>query len=442
MNTQEPGGLDVQIQGTTHMELLPRKERIMGSLSYTAAFFGGCVSIGTFAMGASLLGSLNLIQAALAMLVGCLVIAIALSLCGKPGSRYGIPFTIQARRAFGISGAKIPGILRGIPAIVWFGFQSWVGAGALNLSIETIFGIGKLPVVFVLFTILQVILAIKGFKGIKWLENISSIFILLTLGYMFYVVLSKYNSEVMANIIDIKGSWGLPFWSGTTAFLGIYTTMILNASDYSREYKQDAPLFATTSIYTISIMPITLFMGLIGLMVSGATGNSDPVTVFSTTLDNPFLSVVTLLFVAFAQVSTNVLNNILPPVYVIMDSFKTTYKKSVIAVGILSLLSFPWLLVRPESAAGLSLFIKIYSAFLGPVFAVLITDYFILAKKEINLEEHYDWGGRFRGYNWSGIIAIILGSATSLLFVQISWYISLLPSALVYYILVKARKRK
>ena len=38
--------------------LAPQKVRIMGRLSYLLAWFGGCVSIGTFTMGSSVVGSL------------------------------------------------------------------------------------------------------------------------------------------------------------------------------------------------------------------------------------------------------------------------------------------------------------------------------------------------------------------------------------------------
>ncbi|WMM24291.1 NCS1 family transporter [Tissierella sp. MB52-C2] len=422
-------------------ELLPTKERIMDNLSYLATFLGGCVSIGTFSMGASLIGVLNLTQAILAMAIGCSVIAIALVLSGSAGHKYGIPFTVQARSSFGFKGVKIPGFLRGIPAIVWFGFQSWVGAGAINVSLKTLTGFDNLPVVFVLFTALQVILAINGFHGIKWLENIAVFFILGTLGYMFYTVYTKYGVEVAATITNIEGTWGLPFWGGTTAFLGIYSTMILNGSDYSRELKRETKPFMTGSLYWLSILPATLFMGLIGLMVSGATGNNDPVAVFSTAMDNQFLTIMTLLFVAFAQVTTNVLNNIVPPVYVLMDTFHISYKKSAILVGILSICTFPWLLVRPESAGGLSLFVQIYSAFLGPIFAVLVVDYFIIRKRKLNLNDYYNADGAFKGINWAGVIAIIGGSIVSLFFVQISWYASLLPTGLLYYFLMKNMKK-
>ncbi|MEY8338068.1 NCS1 family transporter [Lachnospiraceae bacterium 62-35] len=421
-------------------ELLPTKERIMDRISYTAAFLGGCVSIGTFSMGASLIGVLNMTQAILAMVIGCLVIAVALVLIGNCGHKYGIPYTIQLRSSFGVSGVKIPGMLRAIPAIVWFGFQSWVGAGAVNSCLKTLFGIDCLPVVFGLFVILQVALSIKGFHGIKWLENISCIFILATLAYMFYVVKTKFGAEIATSISGIKGTWGLPFWAGTTAFLGIYSTMIINGSDYAREVKHNIGSIQTGVIYAIAILPATLFMGLIGLMVSGATGNNDPVVVFSTTLDSTFLTIVTLLFIAFAQVTTNVLNNIVPPVYVMMDTFKISYKKSAILVGILSVCTCPWVLVTEDSAGGLALFTQIYSAFLGPIFAVMVTDYYFLRRQTLDLNMLYNTEGNFKGINWAAVVAIAIGAAVSLCFVTISWYVSLVPTGAAYYILMKTMK--
>lgn len=433
-------GIKQEFAEKTRPELLPTNERIMDNVSYLAAFIGGCVSIGTFSMGASLIGVLNLTQAILAMAIGCSVIALALVMSGRAGHTYGIPFTVQARSSFGFDGVKIPGFLRGIPAIVWFGFQSWIGAGAINVALTTLFGFNNLPLIFILFTILQVLLAIKGFHGIKWLENISVVFILFILVYMFYTVYTKFGTEVARTITDIKGTWGLPFWGGTTAFLGIYSTMILNGSDYSRELKRETKPFTTGALYWLSILPPTLFMGLIGLMVSGATGNNDPVVVFSTTFDNKLLTILTLAFVAFAQVTTNVLNNIVPPVYVLMNTFNLSYKKSAVLVGILSVATFPWLLVRPESAMGLSFFVQIYSAFLGPIFAVLVTDYFFLRKKKLDMNIYYNSEGAFKGVNWAGVIAIAVGSIVSLFFVQISWYVSLLPSGLTYYYLMKSMK--
>ena len=422
MSIVENKNLNPELVANVNEDLQPTKERIMGSLSYTASFLGGCVSIGTFSMGASLIGVLTITQAILAMAIGCLVIAVALVLIGNCGHKYGIPYIVQLRSSFGTAGVKIPGVLRGLPAIVWFGFQSWVGAGAINSCFKILWGFDNLPVIFALFTILQVSLAIKGFHGIKWLENFSCVFIVAILAYMLHIVNTKFA-------VDISAS-----------FLGIYSTMIINASDYSRNLKDEIHSVKTGSIYAIAILPVTLFMGLIGLLVTAATGNSDPVVVFSTTMGSKFLTVVTLLFIAFAQVTTNVLNNIVPPAYVLMESFKMKWTHATVLVGILSVCVMPWKLVTADSAAGLSLFTKFYSAFLGPIFAVMVVDYYILRKSQLDINMMYDKEGPFKGINWAAVIAIVLGSLTSVFVMDLSWYVSLIPTGVVYYILMKVMK--
>lgn len=429
-----------EIASKVDKDLLPPEKRIMGKFSYLLSFLGGCVSIGTFSMGASLIGQLTVMQSIIAMCIGCLVIGVAMAINGIAGHKYGVPFTIHLRSSFGVKGLKIPGALRGIPAIVWFGFQSWVGSGAINQCLNMLFGFDNLPLVYFLFTALQVLLAINGFEGIKIMENISAVFIIGILAYMLYVVNTKYSSQISDSFSHVEGSWGLPFWAATTSFLGIYSTMILNASDYSRNLVEDMDGKKTAMIYVLAILPVTLFMGLIGLLVTAATGNSDPIVVFSTTMDSKFLVVLTLLFIAFAQLTTNVLNNIVPPSYILMEAFHVKWVPATIIVGILSMAIMPWKLVTPESAEGLSMFTKFYSAFLGPIFSVMVTDYFFLRKERLDLNNYYDKQGKYSGVNWAGIIAIIVGAGVSVFFLDLSWYVSLIPTALVYYLLMKNMK--
>jgi NCS1 family nucleobase:cation symporter-1 len=417
--------------------LAPQQTRIMDRWSYLLAWLGGCVSIGTFAMGSSLVGQLNMLQAVVAIAIGCFVIGIALAVNGAAGHKYGIPFMVQARGAFGFAGTRLPGLVRAVPAVVWYGFQSWIGAGALNAVSAALVGWDNLVAWFVIFQLLQIALSVYGFKGIKWLENVGSVFIIGSLVYMFYAVITKFGGAIDAKITGIDGTWGLPFWGATMLFLGIYSTMMLNVSDYSRELHQDVKPGLLTTIYSMSILPATLFMGLIGLMVSGATGTADPIKVFSSAVDNTPLLVTTLLFIAFAQVTTNVLNNVVPPAYVLMDMFKLSFRKSAILVGLLAFATFPWVLVKDESAAGLQMFVQTYSAFLGPIFAVLVVDYYLLRGRTLKLEQFYDAQGPFRGVNWAGIAAVAAGAAVALTFSSVSWYASLLPAGATYWLLMK-----
>lgn len=417
-------------------DLEPTKQRIMGKPSYFFAWMGGCVSIGTFTMGSSLVGTLNLVQAVLAITIGCFVIGLGLMINGAAGYKYGIPFVVQLRTSFGFTGTKVPGLVRAIPALVWYGFQSWIGAAALNQVSVLLLGFDSVVVWFIFFQVVQTLLSIFGFHGIKWLENIGAIFILGSLIYMFFSVINTYGTEILDNLVNIDGTWGLPFWNATMLFLGIYATMMLNVSDYSREHTHGSGRGFLTFLYSFSILPVTLFMGLIGVMVTGATGVVDPIQVFSAAVDNTPLLIVTLLFIAFAQITTNVLNNVVPPVYVIMDIFKLKYRVSVVLVGVLAVATFPWLLVTEESADGLQTFVEIYSAFLGPVFAVMVVDYYIIRKQHLNLDEMYDKQSRFAGINWTAMIATAVGIVVAFSLSEVGWYASLIPAGLTYWLLM------
>ena len=417
--------------------LAPQDARIMDRWSYFFAWLGGCVSIGTFTAGSSLVGTLNLLQTGVAIAIGCFIIGIFLAINGAAGHKYGIPFMVQARSAFGFSGTRLPGLIRAVPALVWFGFQSWIGAGALNACSEVLFGWSNIWVFFIVFQFLQIGLSLLGFHGIKWLENIGSFFIIACLIYMFTSVLDKYGDVLGDKLFNIEGTWGIEFWGATMLFLGIYSTMMLNVSDYSRELHKDTKRGILTTIYSMSILPATLFMGLIGIMVSSATGTMDPIEVFSSAVDNKVLLVTTLLFIAFAQVTTNILNNVVPPTYVMMDMFKFSYKKSSVITGLLAFATCPWLLVSPDSAEGLTIFIKTYSAFIGPIVAVLIVDYYWIRSRTLDVDRYYDENGDYSGINWAGVTAVLIGVPVALYFSNISFYASLLPAGISYYLLMK-----
>ena len=157
-------------------------------------------------------------------------------------------------------------------------------------------------------------------------------------------------------------------------------------------------------------------------------------------VNNKVLLVATLAFILFAQMTTNLASNVVPPAYAFMDAFKMKHKTAVILVGILAVCTCPWILTNDSSAAGLDLFVKIYTAFFGPIFAVLITDYYILHRGKITgekLDDLYDDHGSRAGINWAAIIATAVGAVIGLLNVDISFFTATIPTGLVYYFCMK-----
>ena len=233
----------------------------------------------------------------------------------------------------------------------------------------------------------------------------------------------------------------MPFIAAVIAFFGNSTTVMLNAGDYSREMKSGYSSGVRGVSYFLAMVPATVMLGIIGAMASTATGIANPINAFAEMVDNKLVLIVTLGFILFAQLSTNLASNVIPPAYAFMDAFKMKHKVAVILVGILAVATCPWVLTNDSSAAGLDVFVKVYTAFFGPIFAVLITDYFILHKRNYTkeaLDDLYDDKGNHAGVNWAAIIAIAVGAVIGFINIDISFFTATIPTGLIFYFCMKS----
>lgn len=420
---------------------IQEKDRIMSWGSNTMLWLGGCISIGTLSMGSAQLDKgLNLFQLFMAVLLGSLILVVGICLNDQFSYKTGAPYAVQLKSAFGTKGNIVPVFLRGLPAIVWYGFQTWLGGSAINNISKALFGYDNVWLFFLVFQLLQILLSIKGFKGAKWVGNIGGVVIILAMFYLLYICVTTQWDAISANLLDQEGTWGMPFVAAVIAFFGNSTTVMLNAGDYSREMKPGMSVAKRGVSYFLAMVPTTVLLGIIGAMACSATGIANPINAFYEMVDNKFILVVTLGFIIFAQLSTNLASNVIPPAYAFMDVFKMKHKTAVILIGILAVCTCPWILTNDSSAAGLDLFVKIYTAFFGPIFAVLITDYFILHRRKVTeeyLEDLYDDNGDHSGVNWAAIIAIIIGAIIGLVNVDVAFFTATIPTGLVYYFCMK-----
>ena len=147
---------------------IAEKDRIMGWGSYLMLWLGGCISIGTLTMGSAQLSKeMNLQQVFMAVLLGSVILVIGICANDKFSYHTGAPYAIQLKSAFGTKGNIVPVMLRGLPAIVWYGFQTWLGGSAINQISIALFNFDNVYLFFVLFQIIQIVLSVKGFHGSK-----------------------------------------------------------------------------------------------------------------------------------------------------------------------------------------------------------------------------------------------------------------------------------
>ncbi|MCQ2508452.1 MAG: NCS1 family transporter [Dorea sp.] len=426
---------------------ISKDERIMSWGSNTMLWLGGCISIGTLSMGSAQLGKgLNLLQLFLAVLIGTTILVVGIAMNDQFSYATGAPYAVQLKMSFGTKGSIVPVFLRGLPAIVWYGFQTWLGGTAINNIFKAfgldlkIGGIEGYVIFFILFQLLQIYLSTKGFQGAKWVGNIGGVVITIAMLYLLYLCVTTQWDVISSELLGLEGTWGMPFVGAIIAFFGNSTTVMLNAGDYSREMKDGYSAPVRGISYFLAMVPATVLLGMIGAMACTATGVANPINAFYEMVPSKIVLVVTLSFIIMAQLSTNLASNVIPPAYAFMDVFKMKHKTAVIVVGILAVCTFPWILVNDSSAAGLDLFCKIYTAFFGPIFAVLITDYFILHKRNVSeklLADLYNESGDHAGVNWAAIIAIAIGAVIGLVNVDISFFTATIPTGLVFYFLMK-----
>lgn len=433
--------------------LRPVKEegRFFGFGSYLFMWVSSVVIIAWWLMGENAVppaGPLNWIQAIVAAFVAHFIMVLGVAINGRAGLVHGIPYVVHSRSSFGFYGAKIPNIIRALPAICWFGIESWLGTvafvGGLRVLTGIHFGFFGTFIVFLIFQAVQTMLTMKGIEVLKTVVSYIALYLIPIWAYIGYSIYKNVGFGA-ASHIDVAGSWGLPFWFVVTAFLGILTTGMLNASDYNRYYKGGVKSIKENFFATLfGILPMGVLLVVIGIVAGAGTGIYDPIEIMIQQTPNSIILILLLFFIALAQWGTNISLNIVPPANAIMEMFPgISWKSAVIITGILGTLTFPWWLV---SAGIFMWFMVVYSAFLGPIFGIMVVDYYIIWKQKPNIDNLYKPkhpDNYFdNGWNWAGIIALIIGSIASFIVPEISWFVGAPVGAVAYYILVKTWYQK
>lgn len=425
--------------------LSPKAEsaRTVGPVDYMFMWLGDGVNLGNMTLGASLvvagIATLNIFQTFAAAIIAIGIISAVFALNDRVGYRTGIPYVVQLRMSFGIKGSIVSSLLRGIPAIVWYGFQSWIGGTALNEIAKIVTG-GSFDNIFACFVVLQlvqIVLSLYGFHAIKWVESVISTVIMVALVYVFYVLLSSHSAVIVEKWVHAKGTWGLPFFAFIMMFMGNYAAIFLSAADYSRELKTGISDAKRGFLYFFPIVVAYGFVLCIGAMLAAATGISNPVKAFAIVINNSYITFFVSAFIVMGAIAVNMVANIIPPTYVITLITKLNYKVAVTISGLLALGACPWVLVQDSSAEGLGMFILIYSAFLGPIVSIILIEYYILRKQQVNVADLYKEDGPFAGYNPSAIWAMLIGAGAAFTMVELAWIIGFVVAGIAYLLLMK-----
>src|SRR5271154_576302 len=109
-----------------------KTERTWAQKDIMVLWISMCACIPTYMLASSLIAEgMNWWQAVLTIFLGNCVVLAPMVLNAHAGTKYGIPFPVYCRAAFGIRGANVPAVLRALVACGWFGISAWVGGKAI-----------------------------------------------------------------------------------------------------------------------------------------------------------------------------------------------------------------------------------------------------------------------------------------------------------------------
>ncbi|MFC6204757.1 MULTISPECIES: NCS1 family transporter [Psychrobacter] len=419
------------------------EDRTLGALGYMSLWVGDGVNMGNMTLGASVIVAgmavLNIWQTITAALIAIAIVSTFFALNDRAGYKYGIPYVAHLKASFGKKGTLLSSLLRAVPAVIWYGVQSWIGGTALN-EVFKILSSGAFDNVFVGFIILiivQILLSMKGFHSIKVVESVASVVLMGIVITVFIILVKDHSAAISTSWINAKGTWGIEFFAYIMVFLGNYAAIFLSAADYSRELKTGYTDKKRGLLYFIPIIVAYGSVVVVGAMLASATGYTNPALGLPALFDNVYMQLFISVFIVFGAIAVNLVANIVTPAYVVQLFTKLNYKASVTITGILAMGSFPWLLVQDDNAKGLDTFVHVYSAFLGPLIAILLVDFYFMRKQHIDIKELYKTDGDFEEVNYAALLALAIGTAAAFIFVDLAWLIGLIVAGIAYPIITK-----
>src|SRR3989454_2925294 len=421
---------------------VPPDRRTWNWWHIASLWIGMAICIPTYTLASGLVDQGWTWQAAVgAVVLGNVVVLLPIALNSHAGTRYGIPFPVLARSSFGVLGANIPAILRGLVACGWFGIQTWIGGWAIYKLFEVIWpGIATLPQIlpafvglntgeflcFMLFWAMNVWIVLRGMDSIKFLETWGSPFLLAVGAALFIWAWARAGGlgPMLANPPAVGPSGrpaaGSVFGAGLTSAVAFWGTMALSIPDFSRYARSQRDQIVGQAVGLPATMALFAF---IGAAVTNATfvifGSriADPVALLAR-IGGPLMIMLSMAGLIVATLTTNIAANIVAPANAFSNiaPHKITFKQGAMITAVIGIVMIPWRLYNDPAANIFTLLIG-YRALLRPVAGVMISAYFVLRRGALVVKDLYKRHGAYEythGINRLAVMAFVLGVAPSL----------------------------
>jgi NCS1 family nucleobase:cation symporter-1 len=419
-------------------------------------------------------------------ILGSILVYFFSNLIGKPSQKYGLPFSVLLRSSLGFKGAELFGLIRSIVGIFMFGVQTYflskiigyliriiifsVDNTLLDQEIFLIFLLG-LNIIdwvsFIIVIIFQTLMFSVGAQFNKKLVNYSAIIVYAGILLFFFTVLLsdvKMTANAFISILDFKNFLNsdnvAPILTVAGTIFAYFSIIIISFGDFSRHVKSEDDLKKGNLSLILNLIIFSFFA--VFIVVGSDTFLNQKFEDLDRIFTNPTdiigkfddiqITIIALFFIIVASASTNLVANFIPSQYSLINFSpkNLTLKSASYTISVIGFfIGIFWLTVL--SQIGILSFVDTLGSFFGPIFGLMVADYYLIKDKNISNKDiyladaesvYYFSNGWHIKAVYSLVIGFIFSSSTiwniNLMFLQsYAWIIGAFISSLTYYLLAK-----
>lgn len=444
--------------GLTNHDLLPTEpaQRKWGAFSIFNVWTSDVHSLWGYYLAASLfLLCGSFVNFLLAIGIGSIVIYVLMTMVGLAGVRTGVPFPVLARASFGVWGANFPALVRAIVACFWYGAQTAAAAGAIVALLTRIpevaqfhrevhfLGHSGLEVIcFLVVWSLQLLIIQHGMETVRRFQDWAGpgvwlAMLVLAIGLVIKAGGFSFSSGIPQDVLLEKTrDAGVPGTPGSfpalmavaAVWITYFAALYLNFCDFTR-YAKDERAVRVGNIWGLPVN-LLLFSLVAGVTTIAAFRVYGEVLIhpdqISAKFDSWVLAAIAALTFCVATLGINVVANFVSPAFDFSNVLPkhVDFRKGGYIAALIALVLYPF---APWEGSAAS-FVGAIGSTMGPLFGVIMVDYYIIARGVVHVDDLYRENGRYRyqgGWNVKALVAAGIGILFSTL---LPTFTNLLPA--------------
>ncbi|HXH02787.1 MAG TPA: NCS1 family nucleobase:cation symporter-1 [Candidatus Competibacteraceae bacterium] len=413
-------------------DLAPLKQKTWNWYNIFAFWMSDVHSVGGYVFAGSLFAlGLASWQVLLALIIGICLVNLFANWVARPSQMAGVPYPVVCRLAFGVYGANIPAVIRGLIAVAWYGIQTFLASSALVVLLLRFFpglepytqieflGLSYLGWFgFLAMWVLQAIVFWHGMESIRkfidWAGPAVYVVMFLLMGW---IVWKAGWNNISFTLSSEQLTGGAALWKMIVAIalvVSYFSGPTLNFGDFSRycrsmdDVKRGNFWGLPVNFLAFSLVTVIVTSGTVpvfGQMIQ------DPIEVVAK-IDNTLAVVLGAFTFVTATIGINIVANFVSPAFDFSNVApgKISWRTGGMIAAVASVFITPWNLFNSPEVIHYTL--DVLAAFIGPLFGILLVDFYLVKRQCIHVDDLYNDkpGSRYwydNGVNRTAVKALI-----------------------------------